>query len=72
MHSYAWPGSSGAAVFNEKGKVVGILRAIDLNQGLYGPQLTGDMVWISPVQALDLGKVIKFLDVYEVLIKEQN
>ena len=72
MHSYAWPGSSGSAVINEKGKVVGILRAIDLNQSLYGPQLTGDMVWISPLQTLDLGKVIKFLDVYEVLIKEQN
>ena len=72
MHSYAWPGSSGAAVLNEKGKVVGILRAIDLNQGLHGPQLTGDMVWLSPLQTLDLGKVIKFLDVYEVLIKEQD
>lgn len=72
MHSYAWPGSSGSAVLNDKGKVVGILRAIDLNQGLYGPQLTGDMVWLSPLQTLDLGKVVKFLDVYEVLIKEQN
>ena len=72
MHSYAWPGASGSAVFNEKGKVIGILRAIDINRGLYGPQLTGDIVWISPLHELDIDKVVKFLDVYEILIKEQN
>ncbi len=72
MHSYAWPGSSGAAVLDDKGRLVGVLRAIDLNQGLFGPQLTGDIVWLSPVQNLDLEKVRKFLDVYEILIKEQN
>tara|TARA_R100000008_G_C3575117_1_gene164715 strand:+ start:180 stop:707 length:528 start_codon:yes stop_codon:yes gene_type:complete len=70
MQSYAWPGASGSAIFDDRGRVVGILRAIDVNQGFIGPQLTEDIVWLHPVNDLELTKVIKFLDVYEILIEE--
>ena len=70
MHSYAWPGASGSAVFDSRGRVVGILRAIDVNRAIVGPQLTEDMVWLDPVNSFELEDVIKFLDVYEILIEE--
>ena len=70
MQSYAWPGASGSAVLDERGRVVGILRAIDVNRGFVGPQLTEDIVWLDPVDDLDISKVTKFLDVYQILIEE--
>jgi|10_taG_2_1085330.scaffolds.fasta_scaffold16261_2 S1-C subfamily serine protease len=70
MHSYAWPGASGSAVFDSRGRVVGILRAIDVNRAIVGPQLTEDMVWLDPVNNFEIEDVIKFLDVYEILIEE--
>jgi hypothetical protein len=70
MQSYAWSGASGSAVFDGKGRVVGILRAIDVNRAIIGLQLTEDIVWLSPVNGLNLENIIKYLDVYEILIEE--
>ena len=59
LHSYAWPGASGSAIFDSKGKLVGVLRAIDLDYvGDYQvPQLIEDIVWVSPAHSIDLEKI---------------
>jgi len=72
VNSYAWPGSSGSAVFDDRGRLVGIVKAIDVNRSPWGPQLTEDIVWLYPMQSIDLSKVTKFLDVYEILMEEQS
>ena len=47
MHSYAWPGSSGSCVFDNQGRLVGVLRAVDVGQAIL-PQIIEDIVWIVP------------------------
>jgi len=72
MHSYTWPGASGSAVFDERGNLIGIVRAVDVNRGPFGPQITEDIVWLFPARSLDLDKISKFLDVYEILLEESQ
>ncbi len=50
MHSYAWPGSSGAGVFDFDGNFVGVVKAVDLGVWNYRipPALVEDIVWIAP------------------------
>ena len=50
MHSYAWPGSSGAGIFDMRGRFLGVVRAVDIGVWSYQipPQLVEDMVWIAP------------------------
>lgn len=50
MHSYAWPGSSGAGVFDFDGNFVGVVKAVDLGVWNYRipPAIVEDIVWIAP------------------------
>jgi S1-C subfamily serine protease len=52
MHSYAWPGSSGSCVFDNQGRLVGVLRAVDVGQVIL-PQIIEDIVWIVPAWRID-------------------
>jgi|TARA_R110000823_G_scaffold231312_1_gene358031 S1-C subfamily serine protease len=52
MHSYAWPGSSGSCVFDNQGRLVGVLRAVDVGTAIL-PQIIEDIVWIVPAWRLD-------------------
>jgi hypothetical protein len=71
MHSYAWPGASGSSVFDSKGRLVGILKAVDVNRSRMSPfpQITEDMVWLSPGWLLNLEDLEKILTIYELMLE---
>ena len=52
LHTYAYFGSSGSVVYNGRGEIVGILWGIDADR-MRG-QVIEDMVWVSPIQNLDM------------------
>ena len=66
LHSYAWMGASGSGVFDQRGNLVGVLRAIDVNSGVIAPQLTEDIVWIAPLRHSDLEKLSIILRIWEL------
>tara|TARA_Y100000310_G_scaffold9417_1_gene9851 strand:+ start:29808 stop:30488 length:681 start_codon:yes stop_codon:yes gene_type:complete len=60
IHSYAWMGASGASVIDKKGKIIGILSAVEVGIVWGFPQLIEDVVWVKPLDskffnALDKG-----------------
>lgn len=55
LDTYGWFGCSGSLVYNNSGQPVGILWGIDIQRGL--PQ--ENMVWVGPIQNLDLDLAIK-------------
>jgi S1-C subfamily serine protease len=61
MHSYAWPGSSGSCVFDNQGRLVGVLRAVDVGQAIL-PQIIEDIVWIVPAWRIDFGALRALLE----------
>jgi S1-C subfamily serine protease len=66
LHSYAWPGASGSCVFDEYGRLMGVLTAIGVGRGLDGaPTAIEDVVYVTPIwnlnfELLDLN--LKHLD----------
>jgi S1-C subfamily serine protease len=68
MQSFALPGSSGSVVFDNKGRVVGVLSA--LKMGMYGyspyPQIHPGLVYVSRVD-----KYSRY-DIEEIIVKWKN
>ena len=56
LQSYAWGGASGSIVFDDRGRIIGILKAIDVNRSGVSPypQINENVVWLSPPNSLDL------------------
>jgi len=56
LQSYAWGGASGSVVFDNRGRVIGILKAIDVNRSGVSPypQINENIVWLSPPESIDL------------------
>ncbi len=63
MHSYAWPGSSGAGVFDYRGRLLGAVKAVDVGMWSYQipPQLVEDMVWIAPAWSISKREIKQHL-----------
>tara|TARA_R100000808_G_scaffold8853_1_gene24749 strand:+ start:3407 stop:4114 length:708 start_codon:yes stop_codon:yes gene_type:complete len=54
MHSYGWSGASGSSVFDSKGRLVGILIALEVGEGFLGmPDIIEDVVIIVPIWKLN-------------------
>jgi S1-C subfamily serine protease len=47
VHGYAWPGSSGSCLFDAQGRLVGVVRAVDVGHAIL-PQIIEDIVWVVP------------------------
>jgi hypothetical protein len=53
LHSYAWPGSSGAGVFSNDGKLIGIVVALNVGLTEAGYDVLEDLVIITPLFIVD-------------------
>ena len=53
-HSYAWSGSSGSAVFNESGKLIGVVTAVSVANTEYGVDVMEDLIIITSLTLTDL------------------
>ncbi len=62
MQSYAWMGSSGSGVFDNRGRYIGVLVAIDVNRGIFGPQLQENIVYVSPIWGVSLEEIEGLLE----------
>lgn len=61
MQSYAWPGSSGASVFDKQGKIVGIITAVEVGSTPFGyPQLIPEIVLITPIELINF-EILDFI-----------
>ena len=71
LHSYTWLGASGSSVFDDKGRLVGILKAVDINRNPHSPypQITEDIVWLAPATGIDLERVKILLAIYDMMIE---
>ena len=53
LHSYAWYGSSGSVVLDERGRIVGIVSAIDVGYAFFElPQVVEDIVIVAPIRSV--------------------
>ena len=54
LHSYAWTGASGSAILDMKGRLIGILYALDVGPNAAGfPTMIEDIVVVVPIWKLD-------------------
>jgi len=53
LHSYAWPGSSGAGVFSTDGHLIGIVIALNVGLTGAGYDVLEDLVIITPLFMID-------------------
>jgi len=63
LHTYGWFGCSGSVIYNKSGEVVGVLWGVDVE---YYPNIAivEDMIWVVPVQKIDIEKPIKLICKY--------
>ena len=55
-------GSSGSGVFDNRGRYIGVLVALDVDRGLFGPQLQENIVYVSPVWGVSLEEIEGLLE----------
>ena len=53
LNSYAWTGSSGSGVFNDRGKLIGIIMALDVGTTQYGVDVLENLLIVVPVHHID-------------------
>jgi hypothetical protein len=53
LHSYAWPGSSGAGVFSYNGHMIGIVIALNVGLTSAGYDVLEDLVIVTPLFKID-------------------
>tara|TARA_R110000824_G_scaffold52615_9_gene145841 strand:+ start:658 stop:1467 length:810 start_codon:yes stop_codon:yes gene_type:complete len=57
LHSYAWAGASGSGVFNENGKLIGYVMAVNVGYTEYGYDVIEDIVIVVPVFSVNWEEV---------------
>jgi hypothetical protein len=61
IRSYAWMGASGSGVFDENGKYIGYILAIDVGQTELGIQILDNIVLLGPSYKIDWTPLFKNL-----------
>jgi len=64
MHSYAWSGASGSVVLDRRGRIVGILSAVDIGYAFGAiPQIVEDVVIVVPIHKLKIEDLVVSLSI---------
>ena len=58
VNTYGWFGCSGSVMYDEKGKIIGILYGVDIEY-YPGIQINENMIWVAPIKNIDIKDVIK-------------
>ena len=59
LQSDAWGGCAGSVVLESRGRLVGVVSAIDIGVGYFGqPQLVQNIVLVSPIRELDIDSIL--------------
>ena len=53
IDSYAWTGSSGSGVFDQNGKLIGIIMALDVGVTQYGADVLENLLIVVPAYQID-------------------
>ena len=71
LQSFAWGGSSGSGVFDERGRFVGVVVAIMVGRSLFGyPEKIGSIVYVAPANLIDMVYLRQNLDKLEVTMND--
>jgi len=62
LDTYGWGGASGSAVFDEKGRLLGVLSAMDVGMGIFGPTLIPDVIIVIPATKINFEALDILLD----------
>ena len=62
LHSYAWPGSSGAGVFSYDGNMIGIVIALNVGFTPAGYDVLEDLVIVTPLYMIDWDTAYDIMD----------
>jgi len=60
LNVFGWFGSSGAVVYTDKGEIVGVLWAIDIER-FPNKQVNENIVWVSPIKNLNMAVPMKII-----------
>ena len=58
VNSYAWTGSSGSGVFDQNGKLIGIIMALDVGSTQYGVDVLENLLIVIPTDIIDWMKAL--------------
>tara|TARA_B100001094_G_scaffold57870_1_gene53326 strand:+ start:905 stop:1678 length:774 start_codon:yes stop_codon:yes gene_type:complete len=59
VQSYAWSGSSGSGVFDQTGRLIGYIMAIDVGQNEYGTAILENVMIVVPIYKVDWAVILK-------------
>ena len=62
LHSYAWPGSSGAGIFSQEGNLIGIVLALNVGFTGAGYDVLEDLVIVLPLFKVDWSLVYETME----------
>ena len=63
LDTYGWKGASGSAVFDERGRLLGILSAMDIGNGMFGmPTLIPNVITVAPITRIQFDILDSILD----------
>jgi len=54
LQTYGWFGCSGSVIYDDDGEIIGVLWAVDIERPAGVPQVQENMIWVSPIQNLNM------------------
>ncbi len=59
VHTFGWFGCSGSGVYDNRGRLVGILWGVDAQGTPFGGQIVEDVLWIAPASQIDVDEIMR-------------